>query len=127
MQTAKKQGKYDRSELFAEYTRVIRLCEDVGLRVDPRDCCKYEGRTVLLTPVFTSPKSDYEFCLTIIDDKPVFAGDKLFFGEELIEIRAINGSLFHSVCKHEVSHHGNISSLSWAKKLPVFIKPQQRY
>ena len=71
-----RQGLHDRSQLFLEYARVVRLCEESEQAIDPRDCCKWKGKTLLTSPVFTDPITHYEFAIAINNGYPYFISDQ---------------------------------------------------
>ncbi len=66
-----------KSDLYRELARVIDMCEGTG--VDPKFCWKYEGVNINGMPYFDSELEQYEFALGIVEGKPVFKGDKLYW------------------------------------------------
>lgn len=65
-----------KSDLYRELARVIDMCEGTG--VDPKFCWKYEGVNINGMPYFDSELEQYEFAVAILEDKPVFVGDKVY-------------------------------------------------
>jgi hypothetical protein len=76
-----------RAQLFREYARVIEMCE--GTSVNPNECVKVRGQVWSNVALyfkgvprdfltFTDTPTDYTFALCIVEDKPVFAGDKMY-------------------------------------------------
>ena len=66
-----------KADLYRELARVIDMCE--GTVVDPKFCWKYEGVNINGMPYFDSELEQYEFALGIVEGKPVFKGDKLYW------------------------------------------------
>ena len=67
-----------KSDLYREWARVLDMCE--GTNVDPGLCWVRGGigRNVSGTPEFTENPEQYSFAVAILEDKPVFVGDKVF-------------------------------------------------
>lgn len=71
-----------KSDLFREYARVMDMCEGTG--VDPFHCVKVRGarcicRGLVPQPTFVEDPKHYEFALAILEGRPVFKGDRLYF------------------------------------------------
>jgi len=71
-----------KSDLYREYARVIDMCEGTGL--EQFDCMKYMGciyrdHNGSRNPSFDRPASEFSFALAIVEGKPVFEGDVLYF------------------------------------------------
>lgn len=70
-----------RSDLHREYARVLDMVE--GTNVKPFECVKHViGTTVgkfFGEPEFNQIPSDYQFAISIVEDKPVFIGDELYW------------------------------------------------
>lgn len=71
-----------RSDLFREYARVIDMCEGTSVAVE--DGIKYRGK--LMSEIvdeelslFVHHPEQYEFALAILEGKPVFKGDEVYF------------------------------------------------
>lgn len=69
-----------KSDLYREWARVLDMCE--GTNINPWQCVR-QPRTKELhrtdrMPDFTMRPDDYEFAVAILEDKPVFVGDKVF-------------------------------------------------
>lgn len=77
--------KYD---LYKKWGWVLETCE--GTNVNPRDCWKYNGKFVGFEPEFTDFPGRYEFMVAILEDRPVFAGDKVY--AKLIDKEVIVGN-----------------------------------
>ena len=65
------------ARLHREYARVIDMCEGAG--IDPRLCWKYSGVIQSCSPLLNGTPEEYEFALAIVEGKPVFEGDVLYF------------------------------------------------
>ncbi len=65
-----------KSDLYREYARVVDMCE--GTNVRPNTCVDLDGSRTDHFDNFTSNPDDYTFAITIIEGKPLFAGDKLW-------------------------------------------------
>lgn len=93
-----------RSDLFREYVRVIDMCEGTGV---PPQCCinvcgvPWDSPDC---PTFTKPSENYEFALAILEGKPVFKGDELYFK---------NGARYMWGGRRCVSEY--ITELTWTK------------
>jgi hypothetical protein len=66
-----------KSDLYREWARVLDMCE--GTNVKPEYCWKLMGVLRDREPDLGASPNNYEFALAILEDKPVFAGDKLYF------------------------------------------------
>jgi len=65
-----------KSDLHREWARVLDMCE--GTKVNPLDCWKVRGVQYMVKPQFNADTSDYEFAFAILEDKPVFVGDRVY-------------------------------------------------
>ena len=66
-----------KSDLHREWARVLDMCE--GTKVDPNVCWGFWGnRTDQGAPEFIQDPGGYEFAVAILEDKPVFVGDKVY-------------------------------------------------
>jgi len=65
-----------KSDLYREWARVLDMCE--GTKVDPLMCWKFSGHLQLSSPAFVHVPSLYTFAVAILEDKPVFIGDKVY-------------------------------------------------
>lgn len=75
--------KMKQTDLYREWARVLDMCE--GNRVSPTDCWRIGGVKKFFYPEFTADPDTYQFAVAILEDKPVFFGDKIyskFLGEE---------------------------------------------
>lgn len=98
------------SDLHREWARVLDMCE--GTIVNPFSCWKYNGEDRWFNPIhngeFDGDPNKHEFAITILEDKPVFVGDKLYAkstGESIV------------VCES----HLFLKGLSWNKPNKKFI------
>ena len=66
-----------KSDLYRERARVLDMCE--GTNVDPDKCVKVDGTPILTTPSFDARGDRYSFAVAIVEDKPVFVGDELYW------------------------------------------------
>lgn len=71
-----------------EYIRVSELCEkyneENGTNIQPWECVRYDGKFIFSNhPTFLATqdlsKSKYGFAIDILEDRPVFHGDTLYF------------------------------------------------
>jgi len=65
-----------KSDLHREWARVLDMCEGTG--VNPLKCVKFNGSSVSFWPDFTLQPDKYCFMIAILEDKPVFVGDKVY-------------------------------------------------
>jgi hypothetical protein len=65
------------AKLYEEAARVAKLIENTPIKM--LSCIKHNGRVCTYYPQFNSDPSEYEFCLAIVEGKPVFKGDHLWF------------------------------------------------
>jgi len=69
-----------KSDLYKKWGWVLEICE--GTEVNPRSAWKFKGYVQddkLPNFEYDNPEC-FEFLVTILDDKPVFVGDKLYHG-----------------------------------------------
>ena len=64
-----------KSDLYREWASVLDMCD--GTNVDPNDCWKFNGEFKNRCIEFDSC-GKYEFMVAILEDKPVFVGDKVY-------------------------------------------------
>ena len=78
-----------KADLHREYARVIDMCE--GTAVYPQDCFKYDNSVYSKhwsgNPTFEGNPDSYRFAIAIIENKPVFYGDKLYHNHEYGPVR----------------------------------------
>ena len=76
----------NQNDLYIEYARVIQMCKGTALENTPWVCVKiYDG--FHSHPQFNRSPELYKFAIAILEDKPVFVGDTLYWkttGEEYI-------------------------------------------
>lgn len=67
------------SDLHREYARIIDMCEGTGLPV--KECVKLRGQIVDLDvkPRFDDRPDDYSFAVAILEGKPLFVGDEVYW------------------------------------------------
>lgn len=71
-------------ENLRAYLGVIEMCEkynkEHGTDVKPWECVKYRGGIILDgNPLFNGDADKYTFAIAILEAKPVFVGDKVWF------------------------------------------------
>ena len=67
-----------RSDLFREWARVIDMCEGTGL--DPIECLRIDGIPChLKNPLFNDDPECYVFAVAILEGKPLFVGDEVYW------------------------------------------------
>lgn len=92
-----------RSDLFREYARVIDMCE--GTEVTAKQCVRIHqqghGDTFMAisegySPEFTDPPNNYTFAVAILEDEPLFVGDKVYWKHDGSEFEwgIVNHRLF---------------------------------
>jgi len=75
-----------KSDLHREWARVLDMCE--GTKVSHNDCWKWEGVIQHDEPCLTNKRmSAYQFAVSILEDKPVFVGDKVYSKFDGMELR----------------------------------------
>ena len=65
-----------KSDLHREWARVLDMCE--GTLVNPVKCWKLGGLLPMYYPDFGADPMRYEFAVAILENKPVFVGDKVY-------------------------------------------------
>ena len=84
------------NDLYLEYARCIEMCKRTNLEDTPWQRVKdSRGNTYINNPTFLSNPDDYKFAVAILEDKPVFVGDKI--------CRLSNGRIL------TVMHHNELS------------------
>jgi hypothetical protein len=68
-----------KSDLHREYARVIDMCELTS--VNPLSCIKLGGIVCALPEIYFTDKNidTYTFAIAIVEDRPVFVGDELYW------------------------------------------------
>lgn len=108
------------SDLHREWARVLDMCEGTG--VDPRYCWKYSGMNVKKIPALDGRDlHKYEFAVAILEDKPVFVGDKIYANNctSALTVEGISkqkGYVFVGNCANY-----DISILSWNPPKKTFM------
>lgn len=82
-----------KSDLHREWARVLDMCE--GTNVDPAFCWKFNGEIKEREPYFDSV-GNYDFMVAILEDRPVFVGDKVYWKHDGSEFEwgIVNHRLF---------------------------------
>lgn len=108
-----------RASLFREYARVIEMCD--GLDVDPNACVRGGGTSSSFekagTPAFTS-NCEYTFALCILENKPVFAGDRLYYGEHSGTATACHDDMLFTRSDSGVPFGNMTDKFSWNPPVP---------
>lgn len=68
----------NRLDLMREYIKVVELCKDTALESTPWMCVRLNGNDIYAHPTFTNAPEGYAFAIAVVEDKPVFVGDKLW-------------------------------------------------
>lgn len=67
-----------KSDLHRKYAWVLDMCE--GTNIDPRECVKIGGVVNMeADPVFDLPAGCYTFMVAILEGKPLFVGDEVYW------------------------------------------------
>ena len=67
------------NELYLKYAEVIEMCKGTKLEATPWVCVKYLDGMIKDHPLFRNTNErDFKFAIAIVEDKPVFVGDKVF-------------------------------------------------
>ena len=67
-----------KSDLFREWARVIDMCEGTG--VEPIECLRIDGTPCRLkNPRFNDDPECYTFAVSILEGKPLFVGDEVYW------------------------------------------------
>lgn len=104
-----------RSDLFEEYARVIRMCEDEVGGVSSYMCVKVDGSiTRILNPSFLDLTSRYEFARYIIEGKPAFDGDIVYDKDGRKQVIGLCGLNHDFYWRREY-----IKTLTWSKPVKV--------
>ncbi len=109
-----------KSDLYREYARALDMCENTEVR--EIDCIRWCEKPVLESGQFHNwPLEKYSFALAIVEDKPVFEGDKMWciLGEprEVTIKELCNGT-------HLVATDGGIFALSNIEKCLSWNQPK---
>jgi hypothetical protein len=101
-----------RSDLHRKYADMIDMCE--GTKVKARQCVRFDGSIIYSAPMFNGYIDSYRFALAIVEDKPVFTGDVLYWksgstGHKIKEIS--EDGWFHS---YEMSVF-HVTGATWTK------------
>lgn len=85
----------ERNDLLEKFRKCIEMCARDGYKISPSSCVKYMGRVQFTMPTFNQLPERYEFALALIEGKPVFTGDILYFeGKDYVAREILyNGSL----------------------------------
>ena len=85
-------------ELFLEYCgRVYDMCDAYnkqhGTNIKPQDCVKYDANVLESTTQTVFYGTKYDLAVAIIDDTPVFVGDKIYTKRTGQEVTVSEGFL----------------------------------
>lgn len=108
-----------KSDLHREWARVLDMRE--GTNVDPTKCWKLGGKLPMYYPDFGADPVKYEFAVAILEDKPVFVGDKVYANNCTLALTVEgrseqNGYIFVGNCTNY-----DISILSWNPPKKTFM------
>ena len=82
----------NRADLLEAAAKSIRMQE----AAECMPVCKCNGITVFIRDcTFLNWEAPYEFPLAVVEGKPVFVGDELYFGDTLVGIQ--DGNIFHGL------------------------------
>lgn len=85
-----------RSDLHREWARVLDMCD--GTEVKPEDCWKYDsGPQLGCLPVLDSDHTKYQFAVAILEGKPVFVGDNLYWKKDGARFDWASGALYENL------------------------------
>ena len=77
-----------KSDLHREWARVLDMCEGLNIKQSIIwRCVKVEGMPLNEEPRFIFHSSRYSFAIAILEDKPVFVGDKVYSKFDGMELR----------------------------------------
>ena len=77
-----------KSDLYREWARVLDMCEGLNIKQSIIwRCVKVEGMPLNEEPRFIFHSSRYSFAIAILEDKPVFVGDKVYSKFDGMELR----------------------------------------
>lgn len=112
-----------KSDLYREWARVLDMCE--GTKVSPFVCWNRKGydrlKPARCAPEFSEDPDSYEFAVAILEDKPVFVGDKVYANNCTLALTVEgrseqNGYIFVGNCTNY-----DISILSWNPPKKTFM------
>lgn len=70
-----------KSDLHREWARVIDMCEGAG--VEPIECLRIDGIPCRLkNPLFSDDPECYVFAVAILEGKPLFVGDEVYWKDD---------------------------------------------
>jgi hypothetical protein len=64
-----------KSDLIKKYLASLMICEDAG--IDTMYAVKFDGRHDI-SLYLSATTEHYDFCIAVVEDKPVFVGDALY-------------------------------------------------
>jgi len=108
-----------KSDLYREWARVLDMCE--GSNVSPYSCVKYQGGILLANPEFSDYPECYEFAVAILEDKPVFVGDKIYANNCVSQLTVVGKSTQQGYIYVGDSVNYDISILSWNPPKKTFL------
>lgn len=113
-----------------EYIRVSELCgeynKENGTNIQPWECVRYNGKFIFSNhPTFlaTQNLSKYGFAIDILEDKPVFHGDTLYFSNG---IKFYWGNIEEDFGTEDYFNYKR-KGLFWEvdKDIPIFMKESE--
>ena len=113
-----------------EYIRVSELCgeynKENGTNIQPWECVRYNGKFIFSNhPTFlaTQNLSKYGFAIDILEDKPVFHGDTLYFSSG---IKFYWGNIEEDFGTEDYFNYKR-KGLFWEvdKDIPIFMKESE--
>lgn len=86
------------NEKYIEYARVIQMCKGTKFENEPWKCVRINGECYLRDhPTFSRiNEEDYTFAVAILEDEPLFVGDKVYWKHDGAEFEwgMVNHRLF---------------------------------
>jgi len=67
-----------RSDIYRELARVMDLCDGIK-NVNYWNCIKLRGKICAINPSLSNDLNEYEFAIAVVEDRPVFVGDVLYY------------------------------------------------
>jgi hypothetical protein len=67
------------NENYVEYARVINMCKGTKFENEPWKCVKVCGIPLSKHPFLAESTEGYSFAVAILEDEPLFVGDKVYW------------------------------------------------
>ena len=77
----------NQNDLYLKYAEIIKMCKGTALEDKPWVCVRFNGSEFYDHPRFDTLAKNYQFAVAILEGRPVFVGDTLYWkttGEEYI-------------------------------------------